>query len=120
MASADESQRLRRAREVLARHARRLMRRRGVTGVDVGFRTRRDRVTREITIRIHVERKRPLRELSANQVFPAQIEGMPVDVVERNYRPCAAVVEERRYRDPLQGGAAIASVDQPETWGTLG
>lgn len=52
----------------------------GVTAVGIGARERAGRRTGELVIKVFVEVKRPLEELSPEQRLPAEFEGVPIDV----------------------------------------
>jgi hypothetical protein len=54
----------------------------GVTGVDIGNKMIRGKPTHTLAIRVYVDCKR---NVSAEQQIPAQIQGVPTDVVERDY-----------------------------------
>jgi hypothetical protein len=71
-----------RALDVKRRHERELMRKANVVAVGVGFRTRGGLSTKEVAIVVSVKNKVPLSELKPRDVVPAQIEDVPVDVVE--------------------------------------
>jgi endonuclease G len=59
--------------------------REGVTAVDLGFKWSQGLMTGKLSIRVHVAQKRPLAELTEAQLFPKEIEGIPVDVIEAQY-----------------------------------
>jgi hypothetical protein len=63
------------------------LRRPGVTAVDLGFKWSQGEMTPQIAVRVHVRRKKPLAELSADELFPREVNGVPVDVLEANYQP---------------------------------
>jgi hypothetical protein len=62
----------------------------GVTAVDVGFRTKDGRITKELAIRVHVRRKRPPDQLSDEERFPQRLGRFSVDVIEADYGPQTA------------------------------
>lgn len=110
------------------------MRRPGVTATDVGYKLSAGEMTDQLALRVHVERKRPLAELAASEVFngpddaEADVGGFPVDVIEATYEPSdqlavledvdAETVDRRARTRPLIGGI---SVGNPRvTAGTLG
>lgn len=109
------------------------LRRPGVTAVDVGFKIRNEKLTEDVALRVHVERKLPLEALEKREVFtksgsPEKVGGFPIDVIEASYVPARrpAPIElagledvDRTERiDPLVGGI---SVGNPRiTAGTLG
>ncbi|MEL7466426.1 MAG: hypothetical protein AAFN79_20300 [Pseudomonadota bacterium] len=61
-------------------------RRENFTGVDIGYRYMGEEKTPELCVRIHVERKLPLETIPESQVFPDNIDGVPLDVIEGPYR----------------------------------
>jgi hypothetical protein len=67
---------------VRARHEASLLGYPNVVAVAEGVRTRRGRPTGERCLVVYVSRKVPRPELRPNEVLPAEIEGVPVDVVE--------------------------------------
>lgn len=75
-------QAMQRALEVKRRHEQRLLRKANVVAVGVGFRRRGGSSTKEVCIVVSVKNKIPLSELKPRDVIPAQIEDVPVDVVE--------------------------------------
>lgn len=101
-----------RAERVVAKRWRQILARKGVTHVDVNYRTREGKRTEEVVIRVHVLKKLPRASLRPNQCFE-KIDGVPVDVVEsRNtYVPLSG---------PLRGGDKIAPRHQSADAGTLG
>ncbi|MBK8903820.1 MAG: hypothetical protein IPM53_21745 [Anaerolineaceae bacterium] len=101
--------------------------REGVTAVDLGFKWSQGLMTGRLSIRVHVAEKRPAAELSDAELFPKEIEGIPVDVIEAEYglqllpggAQLEAAPEARKARyDPVPLGV---SVGNPRiTAGTLG
>jgi hypothetical protein len=75
-------QAVQRALEVKRRHEQELLRQANVVAVGVGYGRRGGVPTREVCIVVSVKNKVPLSELTPREVIPAQIEGVPVDVVE--------------------------------------
>jgi hypothetical protein len=75
-------QAVQRAREVKRRHEQELLRKANVVAVGVGFCRRGGVQTREVGIVVSVKKKVPSSELKPGDVIPAQIENVPVDVVE--------------------------------------
>ncbi|MCA9897430.1 MAG: hypothetical protein H6654_09250 [Ardenticatenaceae bacterium] len=59
--------------------------REGVTAVDLGFKWSQGLMTGKLSIRVHVATKRPLSELTETELFPKEIDGIPVDVIEAQY-----------------------------------
>jgi hypothetical protein len=69
-----------RAQSVKARHERELLRKRNVVGVGVGFEERAGQRTRNVCIVVSVRQKLPLDQLAPQDVIPAELDGVPVDV----------------------------------------
>lgn len=101
--------------------------REGVTAVDLGFKWSQGLMTGQLSIRVHVAEKLPAAELSDEELFPEEIDGIPVDVIEAEYGlqllPGGAQLEAApparttRY-DPVPLGVSIGN---PRiTAGTLG
>jgi len=67
--------------DVRARHEDELLRYPNVVGVATGTRTRRGEPTEEACLVVYVERKVPAESLASGELLPAEIEGVPVDVV---------------------------------------
>jgi hypothetical protein len=109
--------------KVLKKHASRLWRRRDVTGMDVGLQFKNHKLRRPLkyVIRIHVRAKLSGKLLSKRLRIKDFIDGVEVDILERNYRRVSGGPGEEAttYRDPLVGGAAI-TCDGAATYGTLG
>jgi hypothetical protein len=107
------------------------LRRPGVTGVDVGFKISDGKLTDQVAIRVHVERKLPPEALASHDVFSIsgkaeKIGGFPVDVIEATYGPSRSVpleledigLERTGQFNPLIGG--ISCGNPRVTAGTLG
>jgi endonuclease G len=65
--------------------------REGVTAIDLGFKWSRGQMTDQLAVRVHVVKKKREVELSAGELFPEEIQGIPVDVIEASYAPQALV-----------------------------
>ncbi len=59
-----------------------LMKMEGVTGVDVGYKYKDGKRTDEITIRVHVAKKK--KGMATKDMIPAEINGVKTDVIEMN------------------------------------
>jgi hypothetical protein len=70
------------AQDVKRRHEAELMRQPNVVAVGVGFRTRGGRTSDEVCIVVSVARKVATAQLNRQEILPASIEGVPIDVVE--------------------------------------
>jgi hypothetical protein len=101
--------------DVLKRNKKQLMSKRGVDKVDVGYRWSQGKLTGEIALRVHVRAKKPLAELSEEEIVPRQIEGFPVDVIQSNLELQART---KRY-NPLVGGIETGNINLRQV-GTLG
>lgn len=71
---------LNRASAVKARHEAGLLNHPGVVGVGVGYRQRQGEFTDEVAIVVMVNQKFTPDDLDPEDVLPAEIEGIPVDV----------------------------------------
>lgn len=60
-------------------------RRPGVTALDVGLKRQAGRPTGDVAVRVFVEKKRPKKELPANEIFPTHLGQVPVDVIEASF-----------------------------------
>ena len=70
------------ALEVKRRHEQELLRKANVVAVGVGYCTRGGVMTKEVCIVVSVKNKEALSKLKPQDVIPAEIENVPVDVVE--------------------------------------
>jgi hypothetical protein len=68
--------------EVRARHEAELLRYPNVVGLATGMRMRRGAPTDEPCLVVYVERKLPPDQLAAGEQLPAELDGVPIDVVE--------------------------------------
>lgn len=110
-----------RLREIKDRMAGDFLRRPGVRGVGVGFRHVGGRATDQLAIRFYVAHKRAV---PASDALPAEVEGVPADVIQAGFRHAVLRVpvvpeyrEQRRAAgepdadggkyDPLVGGISI-------------
>jgi hypothetical protein len=75
----EEIEKIRRVRK---KHTPRLMKKANVVGVGVGYRRQAGQQTDELALVVMVSRKMPVNILSARDVIPAEIDGVPVDVQE--------------------------------------
>ncbi len=78
-----------RAESVLEAVREEWLRRDGVTAVDLGFKWRQGRMTDQLAIRVHVVKKKRTADLPAGELFPREVQGIPVDVIEASYAPQA-------------------------------
>jgi hypothetical protein len=116
------------AQKVLASVRDEWLQREGVTAVDLGFKWSNGEMTGQLAIRVHLTEKKPLSELSEEELFPSEIEGVTVDVIEAIYGiqlvpegdlQVEAAVDGRGERfDPVPLGVSISN--KHTTAGTLG
>jgi hypothetical protein len=102
------------------------MQRPGVTAVDLGFKWSSGQMTDSLAIRVHVTQKKDRSELREEELFPEQIDGLAVDIIEATYAPQTTV--DSRLESALDGrgerfdiipiGVSIGS--KYTTAGTLG
>ena len=69
-----------RAQAVKARYEKKLMRKRNVVGVGVGFRERAGQQTDAVCIVVSVRQKLSPDQLAPQDIIPAELDGVPVDV----------------------------------------
>jgi len=105
-----------RARSLLRQHAAELLARRNVVATGVGYKVVQGERTETPCIICSVERKLLASVLSASDLVPAQLEGIPTDVIETG-RIRAWQAPTGRFR-PAPGGVSIGHKDI--TAGTLG
>ena len=75
-------QTLQRAMEVKRRHEQDLLRKANVVAVGVGYASRAGQRTPDVAIVVSVRQKVPPAELRPDDLIPAWIEDIPVDVIE--------------------------------------
>jgi hypothetical protein len=114
------------AQEVLEAVRDEWLQRPGVTAVDLGFKWSQGEMTNRLAIRVHVARKKASWELAAGELFPKEVDGVLVDVIEATYAPQTVVdtrlesaVDGRQRRfETVPLGVSIGS--RFTTAGTLG
>ena len=110
-----EPDKLTKAEIVLASIRDEWLKRPGVTAIDLGFKWSHGQMTDEIAIRVHLNQKRPRSQLSNAELFPRQIQGIPVDIIEARYD-----IEEVDIEEPVTTEAAAFGYDQIYTEIPLG
>jgi len=100
--------------KVLKENEKTLRARKGVYKVDIGYRWKDGKMTGEIAIRVHVKKKRPLKELEVKDIVPTELAGFPVDVVQSNIE-----LQRRARHNPVIGGVETRNVNIGGV-GTLG
>lgn len=78
----EPDQAVQRALEVKRRHERELLRKANVVAVGIGHRARRGAQAKEVCIVVSVKKKVLLSQLKPQDIIPAEIENVPVDVIE--------------------------------------
>ena len=119
------------AEAVLAQVQEDWLQREGVTAVDLGYKWSEGEMTGKLAIRVHLSHKKSLDELSEADIFPKEVDGVPVDVIEATYglqvagetgwgeAQLEAAIDGRNRRfDPVPLGVSIGS--PRVTAGTLG
>src|SRR5262245_1820108 len=101
---------------VLRQHEPELRQYRGVHYVDVGYKFQNNEPTDELAIRVHVFDKKPEIQLESAEILPADVDGVPLDVLQSN--PQLQQSRDARF-DPLVGGIAIRNT-RHNFLGTLG
>ena len=104
----------RQAEIIFEKYAEKLLKLPGVESVDLGMKIRRKNSTRQFAIRVHVLQKIPQNLLKEDELIPEMIEGIPTDIIVRNYVAGAAD------SSPLKGGQKIAPKTSPGSFGTVG
>jgi peptidoglycan hydrolase-like protein with peptidoglycan-binding domain len=95
--------------------------RENVTGIDIGYRYTDGQKTDDIVVRIHVREKISESNLETAEIFPSEIDGVPVDVIQAIYRSQDALestFERQIRRDRIQPGLSISHPNV--TAGTFG
>jgi hypothetical protein len=94
----------------------------GVRAVAIGHKFTGGKNTRAVSIVVKVEKKRPLSEVPESERIPAEIEGIPTDVLEWKPRILAVrTVNDTAKERPVLGGVLIVlDADGAENRGTLG
>lgn len=88
------------------------------TGVDVGFRRVAGQPTKDLALRLHVTQKLPEAELPQGMLFPTQLAGMTVDVIETSHTAQRGPGRPTDRHAILTGGMSVGRVD--DTAGTIG
>jgi hypothetical protein len=95
----------------------------GVRSVAIGHKVTGGINTRQVAIVVKVERKRQRAEIPTDELIPAEIDGIPTDVMEWSAEVyCIATVDDSKSYRPLLGGVRIA-IDFPSGatgFGTMG
>lgn len=92
-----------------------------VVGVAVGFKEAKGAKTGEVAVVVLVEQKKPLAALSAEDVIPAELDGMRTDVFEVGYLRAQQIQDPKsRFRPTVPPGVSIGHYKVTAgTFGTL-
>lgn len=102
--------RMLRALEIKGRELARLRNYPNVTGVGVGLKEVRGRVTEDIAVRVYVSKKLPPEKLAREALLPKEIDGVPVDVIEAHLRANDDPAEHQLRHQLLRGGISIGNL----------
>jgi hypothetical protein len=95
-----------------------------VTGIDIGYEYKNGERTETLAVRLHVKEKLPKSVLEASEIFPEEIDGVPLDVIQGNYKPDPVAAPSLEATDRMQRFSRLQpgiSVGHPNvTAGTLG
>ncbi len=89
--------------EALARFGQR----ENITGIDIGYKYKDGEATNQKAIRLHVKEKFPASALEEIELFPQEINGFPVDVLQANYKA------------GFQNASALELVDRTQRFATI-
>ncbi len=78
----DQNQAIKYVSKIKARYEKKLMKLANVTGVGVGFKHKEGQSTDEVALIVNVTHKKPLTDLSKQDIIPSELEGVPIDVQE--------------------------------------
>jgi hypothetical protein len=114
---------------ILKHHQNTLMTYKGVYKVDIGYRWKGKKMTNEIALRVHVQKKLPKKDLENQDIVPEKLGDFPVDVIQSNIAqdyPSDVVQTESngktnnpKRHDPLIGGVETWNIEVRNI-GTLG
>lgn len=103
---------------VLARHSERLLTLPGCTAVAIGQKEVGREPTDRLAIVVFVREK--LASPPAEQAVPPELDGVPTDVVEQEFRPEPIATDPHERFDPLISGIALTADVVPSTYGSVG
>ena len=84
--------------------------REGVTAIDLGFKWSSGEMTAQLSIRVHVARKKHKTELSPAEFFPEEVDGVPVTRLGNTFEDATSF--ERLYDNPVLTEAFAAELDR--------
>lgn len=103
---------------VLDKHRAQLSGTPGYTGSAIGFKVRAGEILDQPAIVVFVDRKR--QDLAADQRIPASLDGVPTDVVERQFGFVRTATDPFARFAQVFSGISITPHAVPEAWGTFG
>jgi hypothetical protein len=78
----NQNQAIEQVTKIKGRYEKELMKLANVIGVGIGFKHKKGQPTAEVALVVNVSQKRPLTDLSKQDIIPSELEGVPVDVQE--------------------------------------
>jgi len=79
------AQQMAHAEQVLNKVRKEWLKKPGVTAVDLGFKWQAGEMTKKLAIRVHVAQKKPIADLTPEELFPKEVDGVEVDVIQAEY-----------------------------------
>jgi hypothetical protein len=83
-----ESEERKKLKEVQKHHLKDLLKKPNVTAVDIDYKTRKGEKGDQLAIVIWVRKKKPESQLNKDEIFPKNLDGCVVDVVENEATSC--------------------------------
>jgi hypothetical protein len=105
------------ARSTKAKHASKLMKKKNVVAVGIGYKIRNGVQTNEVCVIVSVTKKVSPEALRAKDLIPKDLDGVSTDVIQTGVIKALSVDHAKRYR-PAPGGVSIGH--KAITAGTLG
>ena len=106
-----------RQRDTLRKHAEELLSKPGVYAVGIGEKVSQGKRTGKRALICSIKAKKPLAQLTKEELIPQDIDGVPTDIVEIGDRPRAFVAEREKQRPVMPG---ISAGHWQITAGTIG
>jgi hypothetical protein len=78
----NQSQAIEQVTKIKTRYEKKLMKLANVIGVGIGFKHKNGQPTDEVALVVNVSQKKPLTDLSKQDIIPSELEGVSVDVQE--------------------------------------
>ena len=78
----NQSQAIEQITKIKTRYEKELMKLANVIGVGIGFKHKNGQPTDEVALVVNVSQKKPLADLSKQDIIPSELEGVSVDVQE--------------------------------------